>query len=209
MQTHIENIKEHFLFMASLHPLPQDNKAYRFPVSVRGIVYHNGKVVLLKNERNEWELPGGKLELGESPEATVVREIEEEPGLEAQTGPLLDSWVYRIFDGVDALILIYGCYLTPNVEQSGISSEGEEKRQKVCQCQPLKCHRSIGHCTGFALNQINYLELKKKGPACRSEIYIKTYICFFLKRWKERHAPGKRLYGVHQFKSKGKTIGKL
>src|ERR1700730_17926285 len=99
--------------MASSHPIPHDNKAYRFPVSVKGIVYHSGKVVLLKNERDEWELPGGKLELGESPEVCVVREIEEELGLTAQTGPLLDSWVYHIFDGVDVLILTYGCYPTP------------------------------------------------------------------------------------------------
>jgi mutator protein MutT len=114
MQVHIENTKERSLFMASLqHPLPQDNKAYRYPVSVKGIVYHNGKVVLLKNERDEWELPGGKLELGEAPEVCVVREIEEELGLTAQTGPLLDSWVYHIFEGVDVLILTYGCYPTP------------------------------------------------------------------------------------------------
>jgi 8-oxo-dGTP pyrophosphatase MutT (NUDIX family) len=92
---------------------PQDNKAYRFPVSVKGIVSHEGKVVLLKNERDEWELPGGKLELGEAPEVCVVREIAEEIGLVAKTGPLLDAWVYHIFDGVDVLILTYGCYTTP------------------------------------------------------------------------------------------------
>lgn len=102
--------------MAALHPLPQDNKAYRYPVSVKGIIYHNGKVVLLKNERDEWELPGGKLELGEAPEVCVIREIEEELGLTAQTGPLLDSWVYHIFEGVDVLILTYGCYPTPFAE---------------------------------------------------------------------------------------------
>jgi mutator protein MutT len=92
---------------------PQDNKAYRFPISVKGIVSQNGKVVLLKNERDEWELPGGKLELGEAPEVCVVREIEEEIGLVAKTGPLLDAWVYHIFEGVDVLILTYGCYTTP------------------------------------------------------------------------------------------------
>ena len=42
--------------MMSSSPMPQDNKAQRFPVSVKGIVYHDGKVVLLKNERDEWEL---------------------------------------------------------------------------------------------------------------------------------------------------------
>src|SRR6266536_490956 len=94
-------------------PIPSDNQAYRFPVSVKGIVYHDDKVVLLKNERDEWELPGGKLELGETPEACVVREIEEELGLTVRIGLLLDSWVYHNFEGVDVLILTYGSYPTP------------------------------------------------------------------------------------------------
>ena len=99
--------------MMSSSPIPSDNQAYRFPVSVKGIIYHNGTVVLLKNERDEWELPGGKLELGETPEVCVIREIEEELGLGATVGPLLDSWVYHIFEGRDVLILTYGCSPTP------------------------------------------------------------------------------------------------
>lgn len=99
--------------MMSSNSLPQDNKAYRFPVSVKGVVYQDGKIVLLKNERDEWELPGGKLELGETPESCVAREIEEELGLVAKTGPILDSWIYHIYDGVDVLIVTYGCYPTP------------------------------------------------------------------------------------------------
>jgi mutator protein MutT len=101
------------LISGSWLPVTQDNNAYRFPVSVKGVIYHNGKIVLLKNERDEWELPGGKLELGELPEECVVREIEEELGLAVQIGSLLDSWVYHIFAGADVLILTYGCHPTP------------------------------------------------------------------------------------------------
>jgi 8-oxo-dGTP pyrophosphatase MutT (NUDIX family) len=93
--------------------LPRDNQAYRFPVSVKGVVLHAGRVALLQNEREEWELPGGKLELGESPEGCVRREIHEELGLHVTTGPLLDSWIYHIAAGVDVLILTYGCYPAP------------------------------------------------------------------------------------------------
>lgn len=94
-------------------PMPQDNQAYRFPVSVKGVVWQAQRVVLLKNEREEWELPGGKLELGETPEDCVAREIAEEVGLRVTIGPLLDSWVYHIAAGVDVLILTYGCYPEP------------------------------------------------------------------------------------------------
>jgi|RhiMetStandDraft_8_1073273.scaffolds.fasta_scaffold21409_1 mutator protein MutT len=92
---------------------PQDNRAYRFPISVKGVVLHDERVVLLKNEREEWELPGGKLEPGESPEGCVIREIHEELGLHVSPGPLLDSWVYHIGTGVDVLIVTYGCYPAP------------------------------------------------------------------------------------------------
>ncbi len=99
--------------MMSSSLIPQDNRAYRFPVSVKGIVYHDGKVVLLKNERDEWELPGGKLELGETPEDCVAREIQEELNLTVTIGPLLNSWVYHIFEGVNVLILTYGSHPMP------------------------------------------------------------------------------------------------
>ena len=89
---------------------PNDNEAYRFPVSIKGVVFTGDKVALLLNSRNEWELPGGKLELGESPQECLAREVAEELSLSVQVGPLLDSWVYHIAPGVDVLIVTYGCY---------------------------------------------------------------------------------------------------
>jgi len=93
----------------SSHPLPDDNQAYRFPVSVKGVILRDACVVLLKNERAEWELPGGKLEVGESPESCVVREIAEELGLDVEVVGILDSWVYEITPAVRVLIVTYGC----------------------------------------------------------------------------------------------------
>lgn len=96
---------------AAVTAAPNDNRSHRYPVSVKGVVVIDGRVVLLRNERGEWELPGGKLDPGETPEACVMREIEEELGLAARIGPILDSWVYRIGPGIEVLIVSYGCHL--------------------------------------------------------------------------------------------------
>jgi 8-oxo-dGTP pyrophosphatase MutT (NUDIX family) len=88
---------------------PTDNAAYRFPVSVKGIVVRDDAVVLVRNRRDEWELPGGKLELGETPELCVTREIEEELGLDVEATSPVDAWVYSIAQGTHVLVLTYGC----------------------------------------------------------------------------------------------------
>jgi len=82
-----------------------------FPVSVKGVTVQAGKVLLLENERAEWELPGGKLELGEDPADCVVREISEEAGWKVTAGPLLDCWQYHISEGRDVVVVTYGCHL--------------------------------------------------------------------------------------------------
>lgn len=82
---------------------------YRFPVSVKGIILKDRQVLLLKNERDEWELPGGKLELSESPLECLKRELTEELSLTITPVQLIESWVYSIFQDVHVLILAYGC----------------------------------------------------------------------------------------------------
>ena len=39
-----------------------------FPVSIKGVLAEAGRFVLLENERDEWERPGGRLEPREVPE---------------------------------------------------------------------------------------------------------------------------------------------
>jgi 8-oxo-dGTP pyrophosphatase MutT (NUDIX family) len=82
-----------------------------FPVSVKGVVVLDGAVLLLENERGEWELPGGKLELGEDPPDCVAREISEETGWQVTAGPLLDCWQYHIGQDRDVVIVTYACHL--------------------------------------------------------------------------------------------------
>lgn len=99
----------------------------RFPVSVKGVCVQNGRVLLLHNERDEWELPGGKLELGEEPAACVVREIKEESEWPVRVGEILDSWQYHIREGVDVLIVTYGCHVDTDAAPV-VSHEHKEAR---------------------------------------------------------------------------------
>jgi mutator protein MutT len=78
-------------------------------VSIKGVLVRDGRVVLLRNARDEWELPGGKLEPGETPEQCLAREIAEELGITVTVGPILDSWVYEITPEVRVLINTFGC----------------------------------------------------------------------------------------------------
>jgi 8-oxo-dGTP pyrophosphatase MutT (NUDIX family) len=92
-------------------PAPVYPPAHAFPVSVKGVAVQDGKVLLLENERDEWELPGGKLEIGEDPSDCVVREVGEETGWRVTAGPLLDCWQYHIRSGRDVVIVTYGCHV--------------------------------------------------------------------------------------------------
>jgi mutator protein MutT len=76
---------------------------------VKGVVVRDGAVILVRNSREEWELPGGKLELGETPEQCVRREIDEELQLDVEPTELLDAWIYTITVGVHVLVITYGC----------------------------------------------------------------------------------------------------
>ena len=60
----------------------------RFHITVKGIVVYHRRVLLLKRARPStdglgyWELPGGGLEYGETPNQALIRELKEETGLQ-------------------------------------------------------------------------------------------------------------------------------
>jgi mutator protein MutT len=111
----------------------------RLPISVKGVVIQRGRVLVLRNERDEWELPGGRLDEGETPEEALVREIQEETGLSASVTSLVDAWVYQVSPREKVLILQYACRLK-RVRAVTISHEHTEYtwlRLEVLNGEPL------------------------------------------------------------------------
>jgi len=98
--------------------LPPPSASSAFPISVKGVVVSSSdRVLLLKNEREEWELSGGRIEIGETPEECVVREIYEETRWKIATGPILGTWMYYINAAEKHVFIVtYGCYPESDVE---------------------------------------------------------------------------------------------
>jgi 8-oxo-dGTP diphosphatase len=74
-------------------------------VGVGGVVIVEGRALLIRRGseplRGQWSIPGGTLELGESLERGVARELLEETGLEVRVLELIEVFD-RVYQGDDA-----------------------------------------------------------------------------------------------------------
>ena len=63
-------------------------------VGVGAVIVQDGKVLLVKRKyeplAGQWSLPGGAVEVGETLEACLIREMLEETGLEVSVGPVIE-----------------------------------------------------------------------------------------------------------------------
>lgn len=82
---------------------------------VAALVERDGRVLLSQRRADQslpllWELPGGKVEPGESPEQALRREIDEELGCAARVEAIYDV-VFHAYEDFDLYMLVYSCTL--------------------------------------------------------------------------------------------------
>ena len=82
------------------------------PISVKGVLLHQDRVLLLLNERGVWDLPGGRPDPGEDHRAALKREVQEEAGLTVEVGEALGDYLFEVLPGRFVRILPFVCRLT-------------------------------------------------------------------------------------------------
>ncbi|HET6924208.1 MAG TPA: NUDIX domain-containing protein [Candidatus Saccharimonadales bacterium] len=105
----------------------------RWRPSAYGIVIRAGKILLSK-QFDSYDLPGGGVELGETPEEAVVREVKEETGMEVRSRELLTTRT-SFFTWPDpeapehneALMFYYACELVGGE----LSMDGFDEDEKI------------------------------------------------------------------------------
>jgi len=95
--------------------------ATRRVLVVAGLITRDDGRLLITRRRpdqampDQWELPGGKIEPGESPAAALVRELFEELGAAVDVGRIWDV-LYHRYPDFELVMLVYHCRLAAGCE---------------------------------------------------------------------------------------------
>ena len=88
-----------------------DDLSDKFPVSVKAIIIDDNKILCLKNERNEWDFPGGKINFNEDVEECLKREVKEETNLDINNLKTLKPFNLK-FNDVPVFIVVYSAEIS-------------------------------------------------------------------------------------------------
>lgn len=92
-------------------------------VSLKGVIVRRDQILLLQKQSGRWDLPGGRLDPGETPKQCLLREIAEETGLAVKPGRLLHRWVRYRSDGPDVFLVSHRCRLSDPEAKPRLSAE--------------------------------------------------------------------------------------
>lgn len=97
-------------------------------IVVAAIVVRDGKLLMTRRTAGShlgglWELPGGKVEPGESPPAALARELREELGVSARVGAPF-AFNYHEYPDRRVLLLTYGADLDGDPRPLGCTDLG-------------------------------------------------------------------------------------
>ena len=126
-----------------------------FPVSIKGVLIIDGKALLLKNERNEWDLPGGRIELGETPENCLTREFQEEASVDVKIEEIIDSYIFEVIPKKYVFIVTYGCSLKGSFSPK-VSHEHQEIGLHL-----IRNLQDINIPVGYARSILNWTKIRK------------------------------------------------
>ena len=99
------------LVYISSHFINYDSISDKFPISVKSILFEDERVLLIKNERDEWDLPGGKIEKNENVTETLLREIKEELNITIDNYNILNAKKY-LFRKQEIILIVYYSKIT-------------------------------------------------------------------------------------------------
>jgi RimJ/RimL family protein N-acetyltransferase/8-oxo-dGTP pyrophosphatase MutT (NUDIX family) len=102
-----------------------------------------GRVLLCRlTYKADWDLPGGVVEVGESPQVAVAREVEEELALDIKAGPLLlTDWLPPWSGWDDALCLVFdGGVVDPSVLDGAVLQPREIASAQFCTMAEVREH---------------------------------------------------------------------
>ena len=112
----------------------------------------DGRVLLCQlTYKKDWDLPGGVVEVGESPRLAVAREVEEELGLTVSPGPLLlTDWLPPWSGWDDALCLVWD----GGVHDPGITQRIVEQTREIRSAEWATLDDVRERCADFTARRI-------------------------------------------------------
>jgi len=98
----------------------------QFYVSIKGIIFLDDRVLLLRKPSGEWDIPGGRLSIEENPKQCLIREVLEETGLTVKPGKLLHRWIRRRPNKIDVFLVSHICKLADSTANTRLSIEHDK-----------------------------------------------------------------------------------